>query len=53
MFESIFLWLAIISEIIVIMACVRGYNNENTLKALIVFAGVFMFLASIMWRLEL
>ena len=50
MFESIFLWLAIISEVIVIMACVRGYNNENTLKALIIFAGACMVLASVMDR---
>lgn len=56
MFESIFLWLAIISEVIVIMACVRGYNNkidENTLKALIIFAGACMVLASVMNRLNL
>ena len=56
MLESIFLWLAIISEVIVIMACVRGYNNkigENTMKALIIFAGVCMVLASIMERLSL
>lgn len=58
MLESIFLWLAIISEIIVIMACIRGYNNkidENTLnlKALIIFIGVCMILASIMGRLNL
>ena len=57
MFESIFLWLAIISEIIVIMACIRGCKrsetNENFLKALIIATGVFMFLASIMWRLKL
>ena len=56
MFESIFLWLAIISEVIVIMACVRGYNNKidkNTLVALMIFAGVCMVLASIMERLSL
>lgn len=56
MFELIFLWLAIIGVIIVIMTCIKDYSNkidENTLKALIVFAGVFMFLASIMWRLKL
>ena len=53
MFESIFLWLAIIGVVIVIMACVRGYNNENTLKALIIFAGVCMVLASVMYRLNL
>ena len=56
MFESIFLWLAIISEVIVIMTCIRGYNtkiDENTLKALIIFAGACMVLASIMGRLNL
>lgn len=53
MFESIFLWLAIISEVIVIMACVRGYNNENILKALIIATGVCIFLASVFGRLNL
>ena len=56
MLESIFLLLALICMVIVIIACIKGCTgemNENTLKALIVFAGVFMFLASIMWRLKL
>lgn len=56
MFESIFLWLAIISELIVIMACTIGYNNKidkGTLAALIIFAGVCMVLASIMSSLNL
>ena len=53
MFESIFLWLAIISEIIVIMACINDYSDKidkSTLAALIIFAGVCMVLASIMDR---
>lgn len=53
MFESIFLLLAVIGVVIVIMTCIRDYNNkidENTLKALIIFAGVCMVLASIMDR---
>lgn len=53
MFESIFLLLAVIGVVIVIMACIRGYNNkidENTLKALIIFAGACMVLASVMDR---
>ena len=56
MLESVFLWLAIIGVVIVIMTCIKDYSDkidENTLKALIVFAGVFMFLASIMGRLNL
>ena len=57
MFESIFLWLAIISEIIVIMACIIGCKgsetNENFLKALIIATGVCIFLASIFGRLNL
>ena len=57
MFESIFLWLAIISEIIVIMACIRGCKrsetNENILKALIIATGVCIFLAGVLGRLKL
>ena len=56
MFESIFLWLAIIIEIIVIMACTIGYNNKidkSTLALLIIFAGVCMVLASVFGRLNL
>ena len=53
MLESIFLLLAILGVVIVIMTCIRGYNNkidENTLKALIIFAGACMVLASVMDR---
>ena len=56
MFESIFLILAIIGVAIVIMTCVKSCSDkidENTLKALIIFAGVCMVLASIMGRLSL
>ena len=56
MLESIFLLLAVIGVVIIIMTCIRGYNNkidENTLKALIIFAGVCMVLASILDRLNL
>ena len=56
MLESIFLLLAVIGVAIVIMACIRGYSDkvdENTLKALIIFAGVCMVLASILDRLNL
>ena len=56
MFESIFLLLAVIGVAIIIMACIRGYNNkidENTLKALIIFVGVCMLLASVLDRLNL
>ena len=56
MLESIFLLLAVIGVVIVIMTCIRGYNNkidENTLKALIIFTGVCMVLASVLDRLNL
>ena len=56
MLESIFLWLAIISEIIVIMACIIGNDDKidkSTLATLIIFAGVCMVLASIMGRLNI
>lgn len=57
MFESIFLWLALICMIIVIIVCTKGCKrnktNENILKALIIFAGVCMVLASILDRLNL
>ena len=56
MFESIFLLLAIIGVVIVIMTCIKDYSDkidENTIKALIIFAGVCMVLASIMDRLNL
>ena len=53
MFESIFLLLAIIGVVIVIMTCINDYSDkidENTLKALIIFAGACMVLASVMDR---
>ena len=56
MFESIFLILAIIGVAIVIMTCVKSCSDkidENTLKALIIFAGVCMVLASVLGRLKL
>ena len=56
MFESIFLWLAIIAMVIVIIVCIKGCTgemNENTIKALIIFAGVCMVLASILDRVNL
>ena len=56
MFESIFLLLAIIGVVIVIMTCIKDCSDkldENNLKALIIFAGVCMVLASVMDRLNL
>lgn len=56
MFELIFLLLAVIGVIIVIMTCINDYSDkidENTLKALIIFAGACMVLASVMDRLNL
>ena len=56
MLESIFLLLTVIGVVIVIMTYNKDYNDEtheHTLKALIVFAGVCMVLASIMGRLNL
>ena len=56
MFESIFLLLAIIDVVIVIMTCTKDYSDkidENTLKTLIIFAGVCMVLASVFGRLNL
>ena len=57
MFESIFLWLALLAMIIVIIVCIKGCKrnktNENILKALIISAGVCMVLASVMDRLNL
>ena len=56
MFETIFLLLAIIGVVIVIMTCIKDYSDkidENTLKALIIFAGTCMVLASVMGRLKL
>ena len=55
MLESIFLLLAVIG-VAIIMAFIRGYSDkvdENTLKALIIFVGVCMLLASILDRLNL
>ena len=57
MLESIFLLLALITMVIVIIACIKGCKrnktNENILKALIIFSGACMVLASIMSRLNL
>ena len=57
MLESIFLLLALINMVIVITVCIRGCKrnktNENILKALIIFAGVCMVLASVFGRLNL
>ena len=56
MLESIFLWLAIIIEVIAIMACIKINSDKidkNTLVALIISAGVCMVLASVMDRLNL
>ena len=56
MFESVFLLLAVIGVAIIMMAFIRGYSDkvdENTLKALIIFVGVCMLLASILYRLNL
>ena len=56
MLESMFLLLAHITMVIVIIACIKGYTgemDENTIKALIITAGVRIFLTSVMWRLKL
>ena len=57
MLESVFLLLALIFMIIAIIVCIKGCKrnktNENILKALIIFAGVCMVLASILDRLNL
>ena len=57
MFESILLLLALICMVIVITVCTRGCKrnktNENILKALIIATGVFIFLASVMGRINL
>ena len=57
MLESIFLLLALVAMVIVIIACIKGCNrnktNENILKALIIATGVFIFLASVMGRINL
>ena len=56
MLESIFLLLTVIGVVIVIMTCINDYSDkidENTLKALIIFAGACMVLASVMDRLNL
>ena len=57
MFESIFLWLALLAMIIVIIACIKGCKrnktNENFLKALIIATGVCIFLAGVLGRLKL
>ena len=54
MIESIFLLLAMIIVITVcIRGCKRNKTNENILKALIIATGVFIFLASVMGRINL
>ena len=57
MLESIFLLLALVAMVIVIIACIRGCKrnktNENILKALIIATGIFIFLASVMGRINL
>ena len=56
MLESIFLLLALVAMVIVIIACIKGCTgemNENTIKALIISAGVCIFLTSVMWRFNL
>ena len=57
MLESIFLLLALVAMVIVIIACIKGCKrnktNENILKALIIATGVFIFLASVMGRINL
>ena len=57
MLESVFLLLALIIMIIVIIVCIKGCKrnkiNENILKALIIFAGTCMVLASVKDRLNL
>ena len=55
--ESVFLLLARVAMVIVITVCIRGCKrnktNENILKALIIATGVFIFLASVMGRINL
>ena len=57
MIESIFLLLALVAMVIVVIArikgCKRNKTNENILKALIIATGVFIFLASVMGRINL
>ena len=57
MIESIFLLLALVAMVIVVIACIKGCKrnktNENFLKALIIATGVFIFLASVMGRINL
>ena len=57
MLESVFLLLALVAMVIVIIACIKGCKrnktNENILKALIIATGVFIFLASVMGRINL
>lgn len=57
MFESIFLLLALVAMVIVIIACIKGCKrnktNDNILKALIIVTGAFIFLSSVMGRLNL
>ena len=57
MLESVFLLLALIFMMIVIIVCIKGCKrnkiNENILKALIISAGVCIFLAGVLGRLKL
>ena len=57
MIESIFLLLALVAMVIVVIACIKGCKrnktNENILKALIIFAGVCIFLAGVLGRINL
>ena len=56
MFESIYLWLALINMVLVIIACIKGCTgemNESIIKALIISAGVCIILANVMWRFNL
>ena len=57
MLESIFLLLALVAMVIVVIACIKGCKrnktNENILKALIISAGVCIFLAGVLGRLKL
>ena len=51
MLESVFLLLTLINMVVVIIICIKGCTgemNENTIKALIISAGVFIFLTSVM-----
>ena len=56
MLESVFLLLTLINMVVVIIICIKGCTgemNENTIKSLIISAGVCIFLTSVMWRFNL